>query len=121
MSNDLDLNTKNAATVMLVQALCGAISPNFRIIALEFSENIWKILFVSEKESSADREEIEDVTDEFGSLLLGLNIRKEIRLKVEILIDASPRISLDHIQWITVFRRKENLNNLRPCQYSAGI
>lgn len=105
-NKELDLNTKNAITVMLVQALWGAISPNFRMIALRFSEPEWELLFVLERDDAADREEIEDVVGEFDALLLGLNAGN-ISFETRVAIDSKPLAALDPVQWRTVFRRRE--------------
>lgn len=107
MKKELDLNTKNAITVMLMQALWGAISPNFRMIALSFSEPKWQLLFVLEIDDAADREEIEDVVGEFDALLLGLNAGT-ITFETKVVIDSKPLAVLNLLHWITVYRRRES-------------
>lgn len=52
----------------LVQALYGAISPNFRMVALARENEKWRLIFVLESENAEDRKEIEDVADEFEAL-----------------------------------------------------
>lgn len=106
MIRALDLDTKNAVTVMLVQALLGAISPNFRMISLSFAKPEWKLLFVLENESVIDLEEIEDAAAEFDGLLLGLNER-DVQFSTEIIISGEPLGILDPEQWRTVYRRRE--------------
>lgn len=106
MNQKLDLNAQNMVTVMLVQALWGAISPNFRLVALEVAEPIWQLLFVLEKEDAKDREEIEDIAGEFDALLLGLTTGCA-NYEIKVVISDEPLPILDHSQWRLVFHRRE--------------
>jgi hypothetical protein len=106
MNQKLDLNDQNKVTVMLVQSLWGAISPNFRMVALALAEPIWQLLFVLENECAADREEIEDVAGEFDALLLGLN-SGSVKFDVRIVVSVEPLPALDPSSWRVVFRRRE--------------
>lgn len=106
MNQKLDLNDQNKITVMLVQALWGAISPNFRMVALALTEPSWQLLFVLENECTADREEIEDVAGEFDALLLSLNAGS-IKFNVKIVVSAEALPILDPSSWRIVFRRRE--------------
>lgn len=106
MNKKLDLNDQNKITVMLVQALWGAVSPNFRMVALSLSEPTWQLLFVLEDECLADREEIEDVAAEFDALLLGLDVG-EVRFDVQIKVSTEPLEPLNPASWRMVYRRKE--------------
>ena len=54
------LHERNMATVMLVQSLLGAVSPNFRMVSLLETETGLTVEVVLEQESDVDREEIED-------------------------------------------------------------
>jgi len=107
MDYEMNLNEQNKATVMLVQALWGAISPNFRLVALAFSEPIWQLMIVLEDESAADREEIEEVVGEFDSLLSGMDLGV-IKFHLNVVIDNEPLPPLDPSLWRLVFRRREN-------------
>lgn len=106
MNQELDLDTRNKATVMLMQALLGAISPNFRRVALAFDEPSWQLLFVLENECAADREEIEDVAGEFDGLLLGLNV-DGVKFDVRVVVSTEALPALDPSLWRVVFRRRE--------------
>jgi hypothetical protein len=106
MNPNLDLDDRNRVTVMLVQALWGAISPNFRLVAIRLDESIWQLLFVLEEECSIDREEIDDITAEFDALLLGLN-HEAVQFEVKTVIDTQPLPILDPSIWRVVFRRRE--------------
>lgn len=110
MNEEISLDTRNMITVMLVQALLGAISPNFRRVALSFSASKLTVLCVLERDDDSDREEIEDIVDEFACLLTDL---PDIGFFVEseIIIDSSFLPALDVEKWTPVFRRKEFINN----------
>lgn len=107
MNQHLDLNDKNKVTVMLVQALLGAISPNFRLVAIELTEPSWQLLFVLEKEDNHDREEIEDVVGEFDGLLLGLSNVGTHNFLVNILVSDKELPVLNPSSWRVAFRRRE--------------
>lgn len=107
MTYCLDLNEKNKITVMLVQALWGAISPNFRMVAISLTEPKWRLCFVLENECSSDREEIEDVAGEFDALLLNLNTGVH-NFEVDVTVNAAPLPPVDPKLWRTVYRRRES-------------
>lgn len=107
MNSKITIDDRNKIAVMLMQALWGAISPNFRMVALCPNEPMWKILFVLEQDSTTDREEIEDVTGEFDALLLDLET-VEIKFEVDIVISAE-MVSWPEAPSFVVFRRKEEM------------
>jgi hypothetical protein len=85
----------------LVQALLGAVSANFRMVALSRNGDIWKLSFVLESEDAADREEINDIVSEFDALQDHF-----VEHEVEIVVSAQP------IPWPepparVIFRRRE--------------
>ena len=55
------LEGRNFQVLMLVQALVGAISPNFRMVALCLDKEQWVIKFYLETDIEEDIEEIEEV------------------------------------------------------------
>lgn len=63
------LHRDNMHFVMMSQALLGVISPNFRMISIDFTKPCWKIVFILEKDFALDHEEIEDFKTEFDALL----------------------------------------------------
>ena len=65
MDKDL-LNLQNMQVCFLTQAMCGAITPNWRSVWMIFDGDEVHLQFVLEKESTEDREEIADVADEFS-------------------------------------------------------
>ena len=112
MNSKITIDDRNKISVMLMQALWGAISPNFRMVALYPNEPTWKLLFVLEQDSTTDREEIEDVTAEFDALLLDLDTL-EIKFEVDILISAE-MLSWPESPSFVVFRRREEPVTRKP-------
>jgi len=105
MSSRLTLAEENMITVMLLQALVGAVSANIRMITLSLEAPVWKLQFVLESESTEDREEIEDIAGEFDGLLLALD-RRELRFEVETLV-STERLGCPEPPARVVFKRKE--------------
>ncbi|MFN7206467.1 MAG: hypothetical protein ACK5VG_02440 [Burkholderiales bacterium] len=103
MNNELSLNDRNKILVMLMQALWGAISPNFRMVAISLEKSPWKLLFVLEKEDAIDSEEIEEIETQFGALFDS----GAIEYNAEVVITADP-ISWPDAPWTVVFRRRED-------------
>lgn len=108
MNKPLDLDAKNRVTVMLVQALWGTISPNFRLVAIELTGAIWQMIFILEKEDIRDREEIEDIVGEFDGLLLSLNNEGTHKFTATVSVNNKELPILDHSSWRLVYRRKED-------------
>lgn len=107
MNYKLSLDEQNKVTVMLVQALWGAISPNFRLVALSLDEPVWKLLFILECDDAIDREEIEDIAGRFDALTLGL-VFTDVQFEIETIIDSDQLPVLDPLFWRIVFLRRES-------------
>ncbi|BDU40907.1 hypothetical protein TUMSATVNIG3_54430 [Vibrio nigripulchritudo] len=58
--------------VMLIQAMIGGISRNFKEVLLSFEDEVWVIKVKLRAWSDEDVEEIEDIEDEFSILLDGI-------------------------------------------------
>ncbi|QXC49090.1 hypothetical protein KHC17_03065 [Agrobacterium salinitolerans] len=56
----------NWHVLMLVQALLGVISANFRMITLQFNGDVWLVKAILQEENSLDREEFSDAVEEFS-------------------------------------------------------
>lgn len=108
MTYQLDLNQQNTITVMLVQALWGAISPNFRRVAISVAAPVWRFDFVLENDNDVDRDEIEDVVGEFDALAWGLFSGVET-YQVDITVSSKPLDILDYSLWRLVYLRRELL------------
>lgn len=67
MKEDISIETWNTQIVILTQAMLGAISPNFRMITIEYKESGFVLKFFLEFENSEDSEEIDDIGFEFES------------------------------------------------------
>jgi len=71
MASSPDLAEWNLQSVALLQAMAGAISPNFRRVTLGHNGIEWVLGFVLEAENAEDREEIEDIGTEWEALQSG--------------------------------------------------
>lgn len=67
----MNLIVRNKIIIALVQALLGAISPNFRAVLIDFSQGV-DVRFFLVEDLAEDREEIDDVITEFDSLVMGV-------------------------------------------------
>jgi hypothetical protein len=102
----MNINEKNMAVVMLNQALLGAISPNFRMVTILFSEVKWTVFFCLEKDNLKDREEIEDIIGDFDGFLLDIDSPpSNLEVKIEVSSEYLPKFDDDNSR--VVFRRKE--------------
>ncbi len=96
------LEYENAQVLNLVQALIGAISPNFRRVYLStISENV-KLSFIIEKDVKSDREEISDIVSEFEALQI-----KFVDIDFEIIVNSNKDLEFDFQDQRTVYARKE--------------
>ncbi|MCP8463128.1 hypothetical protein NK553_04125 [Pseudomonas sp. ZM23] len=101
MSSDLSLEEWNFQVIMLVQALVGAISKNFRMVALCYNEPDWILSFYLEKDFDEDLEEIEDIVCQYTAYQdIGL------RCKYEIVIGAQSLPAFSDVGRV-VYRRRE--------------
>ncbi len=82
----LSLNDENKYEVMLTQALLGVISPNFRMVSIDFGLSVWKVTFTIEQDNQTDREEIKEFESEFYALLPN----GQLRFTVEIVVTTAP-------------------------------
>lgn len=90
MSSNKNLEDWNFQVLMLVQALIGAISPNFRMVTLDSSGGDWVIKFYLEKNIDEDLEEIEEVFCQYTAYQnKTLDCRHEIIVGLERLPGAS--------------------------------
>lgn len=88
--------------LMLMQAMLGVISPNFRMVSISLIDQKIEVTVVLEHESDEDREELEDCESEFEALQ---SVQIDYEFKVV--------VSEDNIEWpgdtaIVIYRRKEN-------------
>ena len=101
MTNAPDLAEWNHQVLILVQALVGAVSPNFRMVTLGHDGQRWHLRFFLEEDRFEDREEIEDILCQYEAMQdQGLSYDFEVRAGSNVLpsILAPERV---------VFRRRE--------------
>lgn len=93
----------NKQVLNLVEALAGAVSPNFRRVTLTVSDPATiTIEFVLEVDDATDREEIDDVLFELEALQ-DTNSRV---IRAEVFVDAGPLGDLDAAARIVYARRE---------------
>ncbi|MGE8362445.1 hypothetical protein [Pseudomonas sp.] len=102
----MNTQEKNTVVVMLVQALIGAISSNFRMVLVDLEQPVWVIDFILAIESDVDREEIEDVITRFDVYMMDVEIpRAGFRWNVSVIPSHQ---ALPAVDGRCVFRRRED-------------
>jgi hypothetical protein len=103
----MSLNEQNQLAVTVIQALWGAVTPNFRMVAICPTKPSWHIRFVLETADSEDLEEIDDVTGELEALLpVDAN---DYESDVEV---TSGYLAWPDHPWLVIYRRKESVDSL---------
>lgn len=99
---DRHLQYENYQVVSVVQALCGAISPNMVAVSLRCVGPEVHLHFYLEADSSVDREGIDDVATDLEVLqFTGVPIHTHISIVGE-------RIRWEHVQGRYIYLRYEN-------------
>lgn len=80
----------NAYSLNLVEALLGAITPNFRAVAIDNHLSGVRIRFLLEQKSPSDAEEIDEVLFKFEALCPGLIVEHLITVSDEALERVAP-------------------------------
>lgn len=100
-NSGVDLRTLQGQALVLMQALLGVISPNFRMVHLVKNALVFEVLIILEEESSRDRDEIDDLRSEYEALQeRGIDYEFEVRVASE----PTPWPS----DGIVVYRRRES-------------
>ncbi len=99
-ASEQSLQEENRQVLNLVQAMLGAVSPNFRAVSIDCRNDI-VLRFVLLVEDAGDREEIGDI--EFEFLALQSNM---ISVDTEILVSAEPMENIS-LPGRRVFLRRE--------------
>lgn len=107
---DLSLSDWNWAVLMLTQALIGAVSSNFRLVALAFEDAKWVLQVILREESDVDREEINEICDDFLAFMTSVQNRISKRADADItphvIVSQDPiYLSDDKVRY--VFRARE--------------
>ena len=61
MNAEAELKAWNFQVLMLVQAMLGAVTPNFRMVVLSCEDDVWLIRFYLEENIDDDIGEVEDI------------------------------------------------------------
>lgn len=93
---------RNQIIVALMQALLGAISPNFRAVIIDFSQGV-DVRFFLVEDLIEDVDEIDDVITEFDSLVMAV---KALPIKYCI-AGGEERISFSGDNVIPIYIRRE--------------
>ena len=94
----------NGRIVNLTQAMLGSITPNFRAVSIELTPAAVNLYFLLERDSEADREEIEDIVFEYTALEVGFSDSREVIESVVVSAEEAPMLPM---RGFHVFRRKE--------------
>lgn len=95
----------NYQELMLIQALVGAISSNFRMVALCFDGDSWVIKFYLELEIEEDIEEIEGVVCQYTAYQTS-----SLKCKVETIFGLGKLPGFSDVGRI-LYRRRESINS----------
>ncbi|WP_260620631.1 hypothetical protein [Pseudomonas protegens] len=98
----MNLNVRNQIIIALMQALLGAISPNFRAVSIDFSRGL-DVRFFLGRDLIEDTNEIEDVITEFDSLIMGIKALS-VRYSIEV---GDGRMDFSGDDVIPVYIRRE--------------
>ncbi|MBF2970027.1 hypothetical protein HKT52_10765 [Pseudomonas aeruginosa] len=104
MSSRPTLEEWNFQVLMLIQALVGAISANFRMIALLWDGDEWVLRFYLEESNEEDVEEIEDVVCQYTAYQ-----GSSLRCRSELIVGRERLPGLSEVGRV-VYRRRESFD-----------
>jgi hypothetical protein len=100
--NLVNLNYENSQILNLIQAMIGAVTPNFRRVTLEaMPEGGIRLGFLLQRDDVEDREEIDDLVSEFEALQ-----DTNTDISFDVIVDARP-IQDVQLSGRIVYGRKE--------------
>jgi hypothetical protein len=99
---DISIEIWNQQIVRLMQAMLGAISPNFRMITIGYENNEFVLKFFLEVANSEDFDEVDDIGFEF----IGLQSDAKFGYKQEIIV-TKERLEWPEFPTRTVYKRRE--------------
>ena len=94
------LEKENRAVLSLVQAMIGAISPNFRRVSLAIVDDKTHLQFVLHSESAEDREEISDIAFAFEALH-----EAQIDIALDIIVTIRPLLEVPSLHRVVFAQR----------------
>lgn len=101
MNAEAELKAWNFQVLMLVQAMLGAVTPNFRMVVLSCEDDIWVIRFYLEENIEDDIDEVEDIICQYTAYQ-----NSDLKCKSEVLVCNENLPSLSETERV-VYRRKE--------------
>lgn len=101
MNAEAELNVWNFQVLMLVQAMLGAVTPNFRMVVLSYEDDVWVIRFYLEEKIEDDIGEVEDIICQYTAYQ-----NSDLKCTSEILVGNEDLPSLSEAERV-VYRRKE--------------
>jgi hypothetical protein len=105
MSNQPALEEWNFQVLMLIQSLVGAVSANFRMVALLWDGGEWVLSFYLEENIEEDVEEIEDVVCQYTAYQ-----GSSLRCRSELIVGRERLPGLSEVGRV-VYRRRESIDN----------
>lgn len=102
MKDKPSLEKWNFQVLMLGQALIGAVSSNFRMVALQWDEGEWILKFYLERHVEEDIEEIEDVVCQYTAYQ-----NASLRCRSELIVGSERLPGLSEVGRV-VYRRRES-------------
>lgn len=101
MNMTVELGAWNFQVLMLIQAMLGAVTPNFRMVVLSREDDVWVIKFYLEKNIEDDVDEVEDIICQYTAYQVS-----DLKCKSEVLIGNEKLPGLSETER-AVYRRKE--------------
>jgi len=95
----------NYQVLMLVQALVGAVSPNFRMVAISLEDGEWVTRFYLEEYDEEDVDEVEEVMCQYAAYQEG-----ELRSRYEVLVGSGRLPGYSEVGRV-VYRRRESIGS----------
>lgn len=101
MNAEAELKAWNFQVLMLVQAMLGAVTPNFRMVVLSCEDDVWLIRFYLEENIDDDIGEVEDIICQYTAYQ-----GSDLKCRSEIFVGNEDLPSLSEAERV-VYRRKE--------------
>lgn len=101
MNAKAELKVWNFQVLMLVQAMLGAVTPNFRMVVLSCEDDVWVIRFYFEENIEDDIGEVEDIICQYTAYQ-----GSDLKCRSEIFVGNEDLPRLCQAERV-VYRRKE--------------
>ena len=101
MNAEAELKAWNFQVLMLVQAMLGAVTPNFRMVVLSCEDDVWVIRFYIEENIEDDIGEVEEIMCQYTAYQGAY-----LKCRSEIIVGKEDLPNLSEAERV-VYRRKE--------------